>query len=224
MPVLIIILLISLFIPARKTQAQSNFEGIITFQIDTKDGGVQHMTYFVKNDKVRMEVETPNVPQNMSPAIIYDSNTNKMYTLISQVKSYMEVPINMNEQYNDSSMIDNKDMRPYKTGKTAKIAGVECEQWKAKTEDGSMELWNAKGFGNFLFVQKNGFFNRKNKQTEWAREMIKEGFFPFKIINYNQDGNEEMKMEVTDVTKKNLDASLFEIPSDYKKMNIPGSH
>ncbi|HKJ46757.1 MAG TPA: DUF4412 domain-containing protein [Balneolales bacterium] len=215
-------ILFSLFFSIQTVYGQKNFEGIITFQIESQSNNAQKMMYYVKGNKVRMEMEMPGTAAGMSPTIIYDNESNKMYTLISQMKSYMEIPINLSEQEADSSnQIDDND-KPVKTGKTEKIAGVECEQWLIKTDDGETELWNAKGFGNFLFVQNNAFMKRNRHQPEWLKDIMKEGFFPFRIISKDQDGNMDMKMEVTDVKAENLSASLFEIPSGYNKMNIPG--
>lgn len=218
---LLFFLSLSFLISLQKVKAQNNFEGEITFQIKPKGQPTQTMAYFVKGKKVRMEVTTKQTSGMQGPVMLFDNNTNTMYTIIKQAKSYMEIPINLNEQM-DSTADDNKDMRPYKTGKTAKIAGVECEEWKTKTEDGVTDIWNAKGFGNFMFAQNKDFLNRRNGKSAWARELMKEGFFPFKIINYDKDGNIEMEMEVTNVMRKTLSPSMFEIPSGYQKINLPG--
>jgi len=167
-------------------------------------------------------MDMPGMAAGMSPTMIFDNGTNKMYTLISQMKSYMEIPINMDEKNdNQNDKMDDND-RPVKTGKTDKIAGVECEQWIIKNPEGETELWNAKGFGNFLFVQNNAFMKRNSNRPQWVKDIMEEGFFPFRIISKDPNGNVEMKMEVTDVQRKNLSSSMFEIPSGYKKMNIPG--
>jgi len=219
---LICFIFLTFLLLGKNTYAQKDFEGIITFNIESQSNGPQKMKYYVKGNKVRMEMDMPGMAAGMSPTMIFDNGTNKMYTLISQMKSYMEIPINMDEKNdNQNDKMDDND-RPVKTGKTDKIAGVECEQWIIKNPEGETELWNAKGFGNFLFVQNNAFMKRNSNRPQWVKDIMEEGFFPFRIISKDPNGNVEMKMEVTDVQRKNLSSSMFEIPSGYKKMNIPG--
>ena len=45
-------------------------------------------------------------------------------------------------------------------------------------------------------------------------------YFPLQILTTGKEGNEST-FEVTKVEQKSLDASLFQIPADYKKMDRP---
>ncbi len=203
------------FVPS--TFAQSGFEGTLTYVIKTEKGQKQTMEYSVKGKKVRMDMDIPGVPASMKPAIIFDNDTNTMYTVINQLKSYMAIP--MDSLTDKSSKYDNSE-KPVKTGKTKMIAGVKCEEWKIKDNKEETILWNAPHFGNFIFGRGSGFFGG-DRPPEWASELIKNGFFPFQIISKDPGGNVVMTMEVTHVDRKKLDASLFKVPSDYNKMNMP---
>ncbi len=199
------------------TYAQSGFEGTLTYVIQTEQGQTQTMEYSVKGKKVRMDMDIPGVPASMKPAIIFDNETNTMYTVISQLKSYMAIP--MDSLTDKSSKYDDSE-KPVKTGKTKMIAGVKCEEWKIQNDKEETILWNAPHFGNFIFGKGSGFFGG-DRPPDWASELIKNGFFPFQIISKDPDGSVVMTMEVTHVDRKKLDASLFKVPSDYNKMNMP---
>lgn len=202
---------------ASLTYAQSGFEGTLTYVIKTEQGQTQSMEYSVKGNKVRMDMDIPGVPASMKPAIIFDNDTNTMYTVINQLKSYMAIPM---DSLKDEKNKFNDSEKPVKTGKTKMIAGVKCEEWKIKDKKEETILWNAPHFGNFIFGRGSGFFGG-DRPPDWADELIKNGFFPFQIINKDPQGNVVMTMEVTHVDRKKLDASLFKVPSDYNKMNMP---
>lgn len=212
-----LILIIFSFFLIHSSYAQSRFEGTLTYVIHTEQGQTQTMNYSMKGNKVRMDMNIPGVPVTMQPAIIFDNDTHMMYTVITQLKSYMEIP--MDSLANKSNKY-NEDEKPVKTGQTKMIAGVKCVEWKVKNDDEETTLWNAPNFGNFIFGKDNGFFG-SGPTPDWAKEMTKNGFFPFQIISKDANGNVVMTMEVTHVDRKNLEASLFKVPSGYNKMNMP---
>jgi hypothetical protein len=51
------------------------------------------------------------------------------------------------------------------------------------------------------------------------KQLAKEGAFGLRTITRNDQGAEQMRMEVTGIEKKRLDASLFAMPADYKKFD-----
>lgn len=205
------------FLFVRSVYAQSKFEGTLTYVIHTDQEQTQTMNYSMKGNKVRMDMDIPGVPAGMQPAIIFDNENHMMYTLITQLKSYMEISM---DSLADKKNHYEKNEKPVKTGQTKMIAGIKCVEWKIKNDESETTLWNAPNFGDFIFGKENGFFG-SGKTPDWAKEMTKNGFFPFEIVNKDANGNVIMTMEVTHVDRKKLDASFFKVPSDYNKMNIP---
>lgn len=209
--ILILLLFLSI-ITIHPTYAQSKFEGEVTFSIKTQDGQSHTMNYYVKGDHARINVAMPGTPAALRPTIIFDSKTKMMYTLITQMKSYMEIPLD--SLTNKAETKYDNMLKPHKTGKTKMIAGVKCEEWTFKDNNEQTILWNAPNFGNFVFATGAS-------QPAWAKEIMKRGFFPFEIVNHDENGNSVVSLEVTKVTRKNLDPSMFVIPAGYTKMNVP---
>ena len=76
-----------------------------------------------------------------------------------------------------------------------------------------------KEIGGFLF-----FKNPKNKdlpQDEWKRAIVAENYFPMIISEVMDNGKTKEMFKVTKIEAKELSASLFEPPSNFKKLDIP---
>ena len=48
-----------------------------------------------------------------------------------------------------------------------------------------------------------------------------EALFPLKSVEIDGSGKETSRMVVTKIEKKSLDGSLFAIPADYKRVDLP---
>ena len=53
--------------------------------------------------------------------------------------------------------------------------------------------------------------------TAWQRQMVKEGGFPLRVTL--ADGS--IPIEVTKIEKKRVNDTLFRIPADFSKMDMP---
>ena len=56
----------------------------------------------------------------------------------------------------------------------------------------------------------------------WSSSVKNSGFFPMLVITRDEDGNETSRFEATEVEEKSLSNELFEVPSNYGEMKIPG--
>lgn len=200
--------------------AQKAFEGIVTYKIDTNDNGPSGFTYYLKGDKARMEMEMPAQSQMGKTAFIIDGDKKEMTTLIPRMKMYMQMSIpSMNS--NDQDKGTESEEKPVKVGSSEVILGHKCDHWRINNSDGeTVDLWNAKGFGNFMMPGSMGGMPGQGRQQQWMKDLMAQGFFPLKIV-VTKAGKTEMTMEATKVEQKSLSSSLFEIPSGYNKMNIP---
>ena len=185
------------------------------------------MDYFLKNKNIRMEMG-----KEAKEAIFIYSNGKSMI-LMPEQKMYMDLDNSMfakmkemMHKNNDENKDDKDfDINKYKTGKTKTILGYECEQWIFNdTEDGEqdqVEAWVTDELGNFMFMENpmgSGF------SPGWESSFKNKGFFPLLVITKDSEGKETSRFEATEVDKKSLSDDLFQVPSDYSEMKMPGMH
>ncbi len=194
---------------------QKGFEGKLTMNIEAA-GQKTEMNYLMKGDKIRIEVE-----DGEAAAMIMDSKTKTMLVVIPSQKMYME--------FDYGKMIDgmsgnNKNdeetgAQIKKTGETKKINGYNCEKWIIKDENSNIEAWVTTELGNFVFAQNP---MGGNDGPAWQKEFEGKGFFPMQVLEKDEKGNVNSKMDVTRIEKTSLNGDLFSVPAGYHKMEIPG--
>jgi len=187
-------------------QAQS-FEGVIEFSVTT-ERGTMPMTYMVKGDNVRVEMQGP---RGMKATVLIDTKKNKSVMLMDQMKMYMETP--------QMPPPDTTQPKPEitKTAKTQKILGYECQEYLVKQGANESDVWVTKDLGPFQMFRMGGPRGQSNAEA-WQKAIGNEGGFP--LLASTKEGDEQLsKMEATKVEKKSLDDSLFKIPDDYKPMD-----
>ncbi len=209
------------------------FEGLITSKMTT---GSQQMEikYAVKGSRTRIETQLAAGGTQMG-VVLMDFAAGSQTMLIPQMKSY--TTMNWNEEGGVKNMVENMagnaSFKATPTGKTETIAGHSCTHW-ILGEKQDTDACLAKGLGYFggggdsgsVFDKlRNIALGDKTKaQLESNPEFLKfveGGVFPLKLAVI-ENGQPRTIMEVTTVERKTLDDSLFAIPSDFKKMEIPG--
>jgi hypothetical protein len=187
-------------------RAQS-FEGVVEYTVTTEEGTMP-MTYMMKGDNVRVEMEQQ---PGRKAAILMDAKENKSIMLMDQMKMYMDLPA---PPQADSTM---PKPEITKTGKTQKILGYNCQQFLVKEGDRQSDVWVTKQLGRFQMLRMGGRGGKGNSEA-WQKMIGSEGGFPLLAITKEGD-SQVSKMEATKVDKKSLDASLFKIPEGYKKFD-----
>ncbi|MGM0376937.1 MAG: DUF4412 domain-containing protein [Bacteroidota bacterium] len=198
----------------------SNFEGRV--KVNSEHEGNKHVVeYFLKGEKLRMETD-----QTQKMVVISDKED--MIVLMPQNQTYMEFPKEQveqmqkmmgNGQKSDSKNLIDEDMKLEKTGETKDILGRECEKWVYEDNDKKVETWAARGFSNFM-----GFKSpmEGGNPDAWKGLFGDPDLFPMKMTQWDKDGNETYKFEVTEMEEESLSEDLFAAPSDYEKMNMMG--
>jgi hypothetical protein len=105
-----------------------------------------------------------------------------------------------------------------KTGKHDVVAGYSCELWNVTSEGKKTELCVADGI-TWLDVSDIGLTSPLFAVAAAATEANR---FPLRVVAYDANNKEEMRMEATKVEKKELDAARFAVPPGYKVMDMPG--
>ncbi len=180
------------------------FEGEITMHTQRVGESGSDMIVKSKADKFRFDVPSAT---GTSTAIL-DPGANKMTMLLDAQKSYMDLDFSKPSAQPST----NPDTSTAKaTGKHETVAGIDCEDWTATDASGKhTDVCLAAGPAFDLGALSGKPSGAGQKQM-----------FPLKSVDYDAKGAELSRMEVTKIEKKKLDDSLFAIPADYKKLELP---
>jgi hypothetical protein len=212
------------------------FEGEVTSKMFMGDQTME-TRYAIKGTRNRIEAHFPKgnaqagIMHNSVTLMDLSSGTTTM--LFPDTKTYMTV--NWGEMAGEMTKDDGKDTpidfpKVTSTGKTETIAGFTCEHWLIgdKTDvcmAKGLGYYGSGGSGGILDKLKNFAMRDKIKaqldaNPEFAK-FVEGGAFPLKMANV-ENGQSKTIMEVTSVERKSLDDSLFTVPTDYRKAEIPG--
>lgn len=212
------------------------FEGEVTSKMFIGDK-MMETRYAIKGTRNRIET---NFPQESAGArllqtsvTLMDLSSGTTTMLIPQTKTYLTM--NWAEMADEMGKVAEKDSpidfpKVTSTGKTETIAGYNCEHWLIgdKTDvcmAKGLGYFGGGGSGDILGKLKNLALREKIKaqldtNPEFAK-FVEGGAFPLKMAQI-ENGQSKTIMEVTGIERKSLDDSLFTVPADYKKTEIPG--
>ncbi len=210
------------------------FEGAITAKLFSGDQSME-MRYAIKGTRSRVETQLSR-GSAQTGVILMDLSSGTQTMLMPQTKTYMDMNLGgMAEMMvkNAGKDAPGEDFKATSTGRTETVAGFTCEHW-IMGDDQNTDVCLAKGLGFFGGGgQSGGVFEQLKKlamgdkmkaqleaNPEFAK-FVEGGAFPLKIAQI-ENGQSKTIMEVTSVERKSLDDSLFTVPADYKKMEIPG--
>jgi len=200
----------------------AGFEGVVHVK-NTHEAYSNEMDWYAKGEQGRMETQTPD--------------GRKVYWIVDGKNRRWIYPIPEQKMYHEMSFDDVGDVRGRdveeeskyeftRTGKKETVAGYPCEIVLTKNKETGKtkaESCVATGMGHFFMGNPNTAKSGQRREHRWMKELrehFKEGAFPLRTVVYNDDGKEEMRMEVTKIEKKALDDSLFAIPAGYKKFDM----
>lgn len=190
--------------------AQS-FEGVIEFKKQTPSDTVNYI-YHIKGDKVRLD-EIGSKSKKVEGSFIIDLKTNTMHSLSHERKLYIE------QSPSSPAAIKGKP-EVKKTANTKTIQGMKCTEYIVTNPEEKVQVtyWMASNNFDFFFKLLK-VLNRKDKSALYVQQIQgADGIFPFLSTQVNLETNkEEVKMEVTKIEKKTVDAAKFDIPKDYQK-------
>lgn len=199
--------------------AQKSFEGIADIKY-TGDRGDNTIKYFTKSGMIRIEMGENAKVDNRSPKtgtlIVKDK---KLFMLMPERKTYVERPLDISSHLKKFEKKDNPGQNLTKTGQTKDILGHKAEQWTMKNDKGEVEVWSTNELGNFAMVKELGGLGSQD-MPQWQQELLSKGFFPLLVIQHGTDGKEINRLEVTNIDKKTLDNSLFEVPAGYQRLDM----
>ncbi len=198
-----------------------DFEGVIRMNsshVDTGTSGT--MTWYLKGDRGRMEMSRMD---GQAQVMLFDGKTRMMQMGLPGQKSYMEISLEGDRGDHLKELLDTQSVE--RIGKTEKIAGYSCEVWRITDKEhhrAKSELCVAKGFGKAATFWIDPKEARRSSQPSWVKQLVEEGGFGLRSIQYDEAGKESVRMEVASIEKKTLDASLFAFPADWAKHDMSG--
>jgi hypothetical protein len=213
------------------------FEGLITSKMNAGNRAME-IKYAIKGSRTRIETQLSAGGTQMG-VVLMDFASGSQTMLMPQMKTYMTTNWNAEggikniaeKMAEKTGAADSFKATP--TGKTETVAGHTCTHW-ILGEKQDTDACLAKGLGYFGGGSDSGgvFDKLRNlalgDKTKAALQANPEflkfaegGVFPLKLAII-ENGQSRTLMEVTSVERKPLDDSVFAIPADYKKMEIPG--
>lgn len=191
-----------------ETTTAQGFEGVIHYEVaEMAKQGMDEMPYMIKGTKNRIEFGMGQ----QKGAMILLPDKSKMYVIVDQMKGYMEMDLDKNE--NSPEEMDNTEAT--NTGETKTIAGKTCEVWQMQSNKGTFENCMAKGMGTFMMPQNKMM---QQEAPPWAKKFMEEGAVPLEVVKLN-NGNRSVQMKATKIEEKSLSDDLFEVPEGYRDMS-----
>ena len=209
-PLLKSLILLTIIGFASLAATAQSFEGTIEFKKKTTADTTKYI-YYVKGDKIRID-EIGAKSGKPEGTFLVDTKESKMISLSHERKIFMD-------KSQGAPPIINGKPAVSKTKNTKTIQGYKCTEYVVKNteENTKISYWVASDKFDF-FPRLLKLLNRKDKFSTYYQQLNDvDGMFPFLAVESPMDGKEKGRLEVTKIEKKPMEASLFEIPKDYKK-------
>ena len=215
-PVLVVSLALSL--DPLSVQA-GDFEGVLHMSTThAATNSASTMDWYLKGDKARVEMSRGEGQANV---MIFDAQTRTMQMAMAGQKSYIEISMAGEGGEHLKEALEKQTVE--RTGKTDKIAGYSCEVWRITDKELNRlknDICVAKGFGKAATFWLDPKEMRRSSQPSWVKQLVEEGGFGLRSINYDEAGKTSSRMEVTSIEKKRLDPGLFAFPADWAKQDM----
>ncbi|MBL7889439.1 MAG: DUF4412 domain-containing protein [Bacteroidia bacterium] len=186
------------------------FEGTIEFKKMTPSDTTNYV-YYVKGDQVRID-EIGSKSRKVEGTFLVDMQGKTMKSLNHERKLYMDQPTPAAPVVKGTCNV--------KKGQNVKnLQGYKCQEYiVTNAEEGvTITYWVADG--KFSFFEKLlRQLNRKDKSSVYFLKItdVKNGF-PMLSVQTDAGGKETVKLEVTKITKKDIDPTMFDTPKGYNK-------
>lgn len=213
----------------------SDFEGEITVKMTNKTRPAEksaphQMVLGLKKPKYRVDMSAGAQATDDAGSFIIDLPSKKGYMLMHPKKMAMVIDFEAMKNMPKGQGIPGMARAPKggptaaptqppkveKTGKKDVVAGYSCEIWNVTNEGKKAEICAAEGI-TWVDLSTVGM---SSPEIALAAVTSEANRFPLRVVAYDVNGAEEMRMEATKVDKKKLDDAHFTVPSDYKVVDM----
>jgi hypothetical protein len=210
------------------------FEGEITMSAKNRvKAGPTTLVFGIKKPKYRIDAsggQVGNDPMTAQGAgLILDPPNKKGYALMPAAKKAMVLDFDKlkgrgNPMAGGGGSLggggggaNNNPPKIEKTGKIDVVADYECEIWKITQADGrKAEVCAAEGI-TWIDLGDMGW---SSPEIAVAATLNGTNRFPLRIVSWNAQGTEEVRLEATKIEPKNLAETQFQVPPDYQIIDL----
>lgn len=208
--------------------AGDDFEGIITYNLETERGNVtdkkDNLTFHIKDQKVliRVKDESSDVSKGGAKVLI-DLEREKYITLMEKdgekvamtfgLDEFKEMMQKVSEKKPESSQ--KEDVQVEVSDDTKEIDGYSCQKVVVQRGEHESEAWITQEI-NLNFHKLFPIFKTTKRWKQYA-----DAYDGFVMAVENSSNKERQQYSYTaSVKEKSLDSELFQIPADYKEMDM----
>ncbi len=193
------------------TAVSQSFEGIIEFKKGSSTDTISYVYYINSTNLVRID-EIGSKSKKVEGSFLVNLAAKNMKSVNHDRKLYMDQPT-------PAAPIIKGVCTVTKGQGVKNIQGYKCVEYIVtnNTENTIITYWL--GDGKFAFFEKLlRQLNRKDKASVYFLQIPDvKNLFPMLSIQTNLAGKEVGRLEVTKITKKVVEPSLYEIPKGYNK-------
>ena len=187
-----------------------SFEGVIEFKKATLIDTTTYI-YYVKGNKVKID-EMGAKSHRVEGTFLIDLEAKTMKSLNHERKLYMD-------QGTPAAPVIKGTCTVKKGTNNKNIQGYKCAEYIVTNTEENTSIAYYLADGKFSFFEKLLHqLNRKEKApTYFLQIQDAKNMFPMLSIQTDNAGKETGRLEVTKISNKTLEASMFEIPKGYNK-------
>ncbi|MBA3704915.1 MAG: DUF4412 domain-containing protein [Bacteroidetes bacterium] len=192
------------------TATAQSFEGIIEFKkASTTD--TTNYVYYVQGNEVRID-EIGAKSHKVEGTFLVNLDAKTMTSLNHDRKLYMD-------QATPASPVVKGKCEVKKGQNVKNIQGFKSVEYTVTNTDENTKITYWIADGKFAFFDKLLHqLNRKDKSSTYYLQIPDvKNMFPMLSIQTDLSGKEQVRLEVTKITKKVVDPTMFQIPKGYNK-------
>jgi hypothetical protein len=208
----------------------SGFEGEIDGFTQKAGAAQTPISLLLKGDKVRFEVPedmAKNAGQFLGEKAwaVYDSAGKKLTAVSDAKKQAVVIDLNSGRPvggfgpgaHGPGAPPSGPPSKIVKTGKYETVAGYKCEDWDVTSDHKEGTLCVAEQGVSWLSLPLSAL----PSERAYMAELVDGHHFPLRFVSFGKDGaTEEQRIEVTKIDKKSLQDAQFQVPQDYKVMDL----
>jgi len=204
-------------------RAQEQFEGVIVYKMSS-GGRSMEMKVSSRGEMSRMEL-TQGPGRGMGYQLVDRAKGTATFVMPEQ-KMFMTVDLAAQAEAMAGNETDDPDFKIEATGKKETIAEHECEHFLVTTKEERMDVCAASGLGFMGGFARNPMARGAASgpsiplQYRQLATRFKDGFQPLKVERIAGDKREPV-LEALSVARETLAAYDFQVPSGFKKFEMP---
>ncbi len=213
------VLLVAAFVAlpslACSKKIDANFEGGITMRTTVAGNAPQEMQLEIKAGKLRFDMHGENAEPMHG---IYDPTANQVLIFLDAQHTFMKLDFAAAGAAAPNTTAEASTAE--KTGSKDRVAGIACENWVAKEPSGKRsEVCVVDGVNFFDLTRLRG--GAAGLAGMGKPGMQDKKMFPLRSVEFDAQGHEISRMEVTRVDAHPVDDARFGMPVGYQQLEVP---